>query len=91
MPDFSRFAHTDKDSLISVLALVIGFPIILLAGAIPSLVIASELDYTPIDSKVKYVEKMKNANLEIIKNSRHGVTMDQPIEFNKVVLNFMNS
>ena len=59
--------------------------------SIPSLVIASELDYTPIDSKVKYVEKMKNAKLEIIKNSRHGVTMDQPIEFNKVVLNFMNS
>ena len=58
---------------------------------IPSLVIASEYDYTPIDSKVKYVEKMKNARLEIIKNSRHGVTMDQPLEFNKVILNFMNS
>lgn len=58
---------------------------------IPTLVVASEYDYTPIDSKVKYVEKMKNAKLEIIKNSRHGVTMDQPVEFNKVILNFMNS
>ena len=57
----------------------------------PSLVIASEYDYTPIDLKEKYVEKMKNAKLEIIKNSRHGVTMYQPIEFNKVILNFMNS
>jgi cytosine permease len=47
MPDFSRFARTDKDSLISVLALVIGFPIILLAGAIPSL-ITSEIDIMKI-------------------------------------------
>lgn len=59
--------------------------------SIPILVVASEFDYTPIDSKVKYVEKMKNARLKIIKNSRHGVTMDQPIEFNKAILNFMNS
>jgi cytosine permease len=47
MPDFSRFARTDKDSLISVLALVIGFPIILLAGAIPSLV-TGEIDIMKI-------------------------------------------
>ena len=47
MPDFSRFARTDKDSLISVLALVVGFPIILLAGAIPSL-ITGEIDIMKI-------------------------------------------
>ena len=47
MPDFSRFARTDKDSLISVVALVIGFPIILLAGAIPSL-ITGEIDIMKI-------------------------------------------
>ena len=47
MPDFSRFARTDKDSLISVSALVIGFPIILLAGAIPSL-ITGEIDIMKI-------------------------------------------
>lgn len=47
MPDFSRFARTDKDSLIAVLALVIGFPIILLAGAIPSL-ITGEIDIMKI-------------------------------------------
>jgi cytosine permease len=47
MPDFSRFARTDKDSLISVLALVIGFPIILLTGAIPSLM-TGEIDIMKI-------------------------------------------
>ena len=47
MPDFSRFARTDKDSIISVSGLVIGFPIILLAGAIPSLV-TGEVDIMKI-------------------------------------------
>ena len=37
MPDYSRFARTDKDSVISVSGLAIGFPIVLLAGGIPSL------------------------------------------------------
>lgn len=47
MPDFSRFARKDKDSLIAVLALIIGFPIILLAGAIPSLT-TGEIDIMKI-------------------------------------------
>lgn len=58
---------------------------------IPTLVVASEHDYTPISLKKAYVSKMPNARLEVIKNSRHGVTMDQPREFNKVILKFMNS
>jgi len=59
--------------------------------AIPSLVIASEFDYTPIDSKENYVAKMQNSKLHVIKASRHGVTMDQPDEFNRVILKFLKS
>ena len=55
----------------------------------PSLVVASQFDYTPITSKEQYVEKMQNASLEVIKDSRHGVTMDQPEAFNKAILNFL--
>lgn len=47
MPDFSRFARTDKDTLIAVLGLVIGFPLILLSGAIPS-VTTGEIDIMKI-------------------------------------------
>jgi len=59
--------------------------------SIPTLIVASEYDYTPISLKNTYVSKMPNARIEVIKNSRHGVTMDQPLEFNKVILKFMNS
>ena len=47
MPDYSRFARTDKDSLISVLGLTVGFPLVLLAGGIPSL-ITGEIDIMKI-------------------------------------------
>ncbi|MBU3026852.1 purine-cytosine permease family protein [Zobellia galactanivorans] len=47
MPDYSRFARTDKDSIISVLGLTIGFPLILLAGGIPTL-ITGEIDIMKI-------------------------------------------
>lgn len=57
----------------------------------PTLVIASDLDYTPVSLKESYARKMKNAKVEIIKNSRHGVTMDQPEEFNKTILKFLKN
>lgn len=47
MPDYSRFARTDKDSIISVLGLTVGFPLVLLAGGIPSL-ITGEIDIMKI-------------------------------------------
>lgn len=37
MADFSRFIHNDKQSLIAVLGITIGFPIALLLSAIPSI------------------------------------------------------
>ncbi|MUP44574.1 alpha/beta hydrolase [Gramella sp. BOM4] len=55
----------------------------------PALVVASDMDYTPVELKQAYVDKMPNARLEIIKDSRHGVTMDQPEQFNKAILNFL--
>lgn len=57
----------------------------------PVLVIASNLDYTPVSLKEAYAAKMKNARVEVVKNSRHGVTMDQPQEFNRIILNFLKN
>ena len=55
----------------------------------PTLVIASDMDYTPVTLKEAYVERMPNARLQVIKNSRHGVTMDQPEQLNSAILNFL--
>ncbi len=55
---------------------------------IPVLVIASDLDYTPVSLKESYAGKMTDAKVVVIENSRHGVTMDQPEQFNEALLKF---
>ena len=55
----------------------------------PTLVIASEMDYTPIDYKKAYVDKMQNAKLVVIENSRHGIVLDQAEKLNQELLKFL--
>lgn len=56
-----------------------------------TLVVASDMDYTPVAFKQAYVERMQNAQLAVIKNSRHGVVLDQPDAFNKVLEKFLKN
>lgn len=58
---------------------------------VPTLVVASDMDYTPVSLKESYAEKMENARVEVVSQSRHGVTMDQPEQFNRIILNFLNN
>ncbi|MBJ7882821.1 alpha/beta fold hydrolase [Gelidibacter salicanalis] len=54
-----------------------------------TLVVASDMDYTSVAFKQDYVDRMQNARLAIIENSRHGVVIDQPDAFNKVLEKFL--
>jgi 3-oxoadipate enol-lactonase len=54
----------------------------------PVLVVASDNDYTPVSLKESYAETLPDARLVVVANSRHGVTMDQPEQFNAVLLKF---
>lgn len=47
-----------------------------------TLVVASDMDYTPVAFKEDYVNRLQQATLVVIKNSRHGVVIDQPDAFN---------
>lgn len=55
-----------------------------------TLVIASDKDYTPVDYKKSYTEKMKNAQLVEIQNSRHGVVLDAAEKLNQELLKFLS-
>ncbi|SDG68919.1 alpha/beta fold hydrolase [Winogradskyella thalassocola] len=57
----------------------------------PTLVIASDMDYTPVSFKQDYVNRMQNASLVVIKNSRHGVVLDQPDAFNLELQKFLEA
>lgn len=56
-----------------------------------TLIIASEMDYTPISFKEDYAKKIKKAQVKVVHNSRHGVVIDQPQAFNKIVLDFLKN
>ncbi|WP_178986223.1 alpha/beta fold hydrolase [Winogradskyella helgolandensis] len=55
-----------------------------------TLVVCSDMDYTPVSFKEDYVNRMQNASLVVIKNSRHGVVIDQPDAFNLELQKFLN-
>jgi pimeloyl-ACP methyl ester carboxylesterase len=55
----------------------------------PTLVVASDEDYTPISAKKAYVEKLPRGELVVIEDARHAVTAERPEDFNKVVLDFL--
>lgn len=54
-----------------------------------TLVIASDMDYTSVDYKKSYVEKMQNARLVVVENSRHGIVLDQAEKLNDELLKFL--
>jgi pimeloyl-ACP methyl ester carboxylesterase len=56
---------------------------------IPTLVIAADQDYTPVAAKEAYVAKMPRAELVVIRDARHAVTVERPAEFNAVVAAFL--
>lgn len=54
-----------------------------------TLVVGSDMDYTPISFKESYVNQMQDAKLVMIKNARHGVVIDQPDAFNLELQKFL--
>jgi pimeloyl-ACP methyl ester carboxylesterase len=55
----------------------------------PTLVISADQDYTPLSYKQSYVNKMPDAELVAIPNSRHATPLDQPEIFNEIVSEFL--
>ncbi len=55
----------------------------------PVLVIAADQDYSPVAVKEAYVKLMPNAKLVVIADSHHGVPVERPAEFNKVLGEFL--
>jgi len=56
----------------------------------PTLVISADEDYTPVEAKQKYVDKMQNARLAVIDDSRHATPVEKPNEFNAVLSAFLD-
>jgi 3-oxoadipate enol-lactonase len=55
----------------------------------PTLVMASDQDYTPIAMKEAYVKLMPNAELVVIRDAHHAVPLEQPAAFNAALTQFL--
>ena len=54
-----------------------------------TLIVASDMDYTPVNYKIEYSEKMPDAQVVIVENSRHGIVLDQADKLNEELLKFL--
>lgn len=57
----------------------------------PTLIIASEFDYTSSELKQYYAKMISNVKLVMIKNSRHALPVEEPEKFNDVLQSFLIS
>lgn len=86
-----RWAKNDKRAYLASMDAIIGWGVLHKISRItcPTLIIAADHDYTPVAIKQAYVKLMRNARLVVIRDSRHATPLDQPEEFNRIVLEFI--
>jgi 3-oxoadipate enol-lactonase len=88
-----RWAKNDKQAYLASMDAIIGWGVLHKIRRIicPTLIISADRDYTPVALKQAYVRLMRNARLVVIKDSRHATPLDQPEEFNRILLEFIDS
>jgi pimeloyl-ACP methyl ester carboxylesterase len=87
----AKWMLNDKKSYIKTLLAIAGWNIETELHKIkcPVLIIASEFDYTSVDFKRQYKQKIFDSKLIIITDSYHAVTEDQPEKLNSVLADFL--
>jgi len=88
----ARLAANDKSCyLASLRAIFAGWSVAERLGEIrcPVLVLASELDYTPVALKQAYAMRLPNARVAVVTDARHALPMEKPREFNEALAAFL--
>ena len=87
-----RYADNDRRAYLAALRGLAGWSVQHRLHEIgcPTLVVGAELDYMPLQDKRRLAERLGDARLEVVRNSRHCTPFDQAEEFNRVVLEFLD-
>lgn len=87
----NRWARNDKDAYIQSFMALMNWSVSERLGEIrrPTLIVSADRDYTPVSFKKAYADRMPDAELVVISNSRHATPMDQPEKFNNIVADFL--
>jgi 3-oxoadipate enol-lactonase len=86
-----RWAENGRRAYIEAMLSMAGWDVLNKVGSIlcPTLVIASDHDYSPLEIKEAYVKLMPNAELVAIHDAHHAVPLEAPEEFNAVLAAFL--
>ncbi|MBH1959408.1 MAG: alpha/beta hydrolase [Flavobacteriia bacterium] len=86
-----RIVNNDEDAYLKTFGKLMSWGLGEKIAGIPheTLVIASDMDYTSVDYKKSYTNKMQNAKMVVIENSRHGIVLDQAEKLNEELLKFL--
>ncbi len=86
-----RWAENDRKAYEQSMRAILGWSVANRIGCIriPTLVVASDHDYTPLSAKEAFVAGMPRAELAVIADSHHAVPVECPEEFNALVAAFL--
>lgn len=87
----AEWSENDKAAYLTSMKALVGWSVLDKVGAItcPILVISGDRDYTAVEAKQAFVDKIPGARLVVIADSGHATPLDQPEEFNRTVLTFL--
>jgi len=86
-----RWSTNDKRAYLHSYRSIMGWSVLDRLDAIncPTLIISGDRDYIPMNIKRECVSQIKNAELQVISDSGHATPVDQPAQFNKVLIEFL--
>ena len=87
-----QFVANDPVAYLAALKALIGWRVTDRIGGIraPTLVVASELDYTPASRKEEYARRMPNARLVVVPDAHHALPMELPDRFDRVLASWLS-
>ncbi len=87
----TRWAENDKKAYISSLKTLKNWTVMDRLHEIkcPTLILAADEDYTPLEAKKEYTALIPDAKLVVIEDARHAVSVEKPEEFNTILMDFL--
>ncbi|GBC63655.1 3-oxoadipate enol-lactonase [Desulfonema ishimotonii] len=87
-----RWGRNDRRAYLAALDAIIGWSVADRIHTItcPTLIMSADKDYTPVAWKAQYAARIPGAELVIIRNSRHLSPLDQPVQVNRALAEFLS-
>jgi pimeloyl-ACP methyl ester carboxylesterase len=88
-----RWAENDTRAYLNAMRALVGWSVEAQVSkiTIPTLLIASDADYSPLALKEAIVARMPHAQLTVIEDARHAVTAERPEPFNAALAGFLKN